>query len=212
MAIAGKASRMKFKLFGVNYYISVLFCVLLTFMLIVDVTGFMAISLFAVLTHELGHIIIMHRLKCCPRQVSLTSYGVGITGPCLANKRDEIKIAMAGPVANFLMTIVFLVLHRYTGDEMYIVVAVIQTIVGGVNLLPVRGLDGGTVVYNALSLFTSESKSNLIMTIISLFVAAGMTALGVTLLFKGQANPSLLLLGVYLVFLNIFKMNNDDCF
>jgi len=203
---------MKFKLFGVNFYISVLFCVLLTFLLIVDTTGFMSISLFAVLTHELGHLIMMHRLKCCPRQVSLTSYGVGITGPCLANKRDEITIALSGPIANIVMTIVFLVFHRCTGKDIYIVVAVIQTIVGGVNLLPVRGLDGGTVVFNALSLLISESKSKLVMTIISLFVAAGMTALGVTLLFKCQANPSLLLLGLYLVFLNIFKMNTDDCF
>ena len=52
----------------------------------------------------------------------------------------------------------------------------------------------------------------LTMTIISIFVAAGLTALGVTLLFIGRANPSLLLLGVYLVFLNIIKMNTDDCF
>jgi len=197
---------MKFKLFGVNFYISVLFCVLLTFLLIVDVTGFMSMSLFAVLTHELGHLIMMHKLRCCPRQVSLTTYGVGITGPCVANKRDEIKIAMLGPIANFLMTALFLVLHFFTNDEMCLVAAVIQTIVGAVNLLPVRGLDGGTVLFDVLSMHICESKFNFIMTIISLFVSVGMTALGVTVLFIGQANPSLLLLGIYLVVLNIVKV------
>lgn len=212
MVAARKASRMKFKLFGVNFYISVLFCVLITFLLIVDVTGFMSISLFAVLTHELGHLIMMHRLKCCPRQVTLTTCGVGITCPCVARKRDEIKIALAGPLANMAMTCLLLVLYHFQIDDLCLISAVIQTIVGAVNLLPVRGLDGGTVVYKALSMWVSESRANLIMTIISLFVAAGMTALGVTLLFKGKSNPSLLLLGVYLVFLNVIKMNTDDMF
>jgi len=199
---------MKFKLFGVNFYISVLFCVLLTFLLIVDVTGFMSMSLFAVLTHELGHLIMMHKLSCCPRQVSLTTYGVGITGPCVASKQDEIKIAMSGPIANFVITVLLIALHFFNLDEMCLVAAVIQTIVGVVNLLPVRGLDGGTVLFDILSMSISESKSNLVMTIISLFVAVGMTALGVTLLFIGQANPSLLLLGIYLVVLNIVKVGN----
>ena len=46
---------MRFSFLGLKFYISVPFCVMLSALLFMDKTGFMTVSLLAVLVHEAGH-------------------------------------------------------------------------------------------------------------------------------------------------------------
>ena len=71
-------------------------------------------------------------------------------------------------------------------------------------MLPVKGLDGGTLMLILLRSLKLRSPE-FVFSFISLFTAVGSVVAGVAVAVKNTSNPSLLLLGVYLVVLNIMK-------
>ena len=67
---AGQCDRgMIFKLFNIEFQISVPFAVMLAFLLVTDKTGMMSASVSAVALHELGHLIWMKRCRTAPKSV-----------------------------------------------------------------------------------------------------------------------------------------------
>ncbi|MEG1887540.1 MAG: hypothetical protein RR177_05370 [Oscillospiraceae bacterium] len=197
---------MSLKLFGTNIYISVPFCIILTFLLIIDMTGLMTISLATIIIHESGHLAMMRRLGCNPKQIRLTPYGVVIVGVIPKLRNDQIKIAFSGPLMNLLVGALFAVFYYFNKNELCATVFCVQFIVAAINLLPANGLDGGTILFCFLSKRQSEERARLVMTIISFALAFLICFLGVFIIVRVSFNPSLVLLGVYLLILNLMKV------
>ena len=196
--------RMKFRLFKISFEISVPFAVMIAFLLIMDRTGLMTASLFAATLHELGHMAAMKISGCAPGSVTCCPAGILITGNAYKTAADSAFIAVSGPAANFAAAILMLLIGRVTDSVTAYAFAAVQLIVGAVNMLPVKGLDGGTLMLILLRSLKLRSPE-FVFSFISLFTAVGSVVAGAAVAVKNTSNPSLLLLGVYLVVLNIMK-------
>ena len=197
---------MRFKLFGTEFYISFLFAAVITAMLVFDRTGFILPMFFAVLVHELGHLTAMWVLDCAPKRIRLVPAAVEITAKFGNSGKYEIFIALCGPAINLLLFATLFVNYLAFGNEGYLTVGLINLLIGLFNLLPVTGLDGGTVLFNILCRKAEPSKAALIMRIINFSVALSALVIAVTLCFKGQFNLSFFILALYLAVMSIIKI------
>lgn len=195
---------MTFRIFNVNVEISVPFTVILAFLLINDKTGLMSASLVAVLLHEIGHLAVMVLYRCQPQSIKLSSAGILICGSAFCTSCENILISLSGPVSNLLFTLIFYLFSKIFCSTLFLYFAAVQFIVGIVNLLPIKGLDGGAILYAVLSKF-SRINADLICNLVSIFLAFFVLAAGVGLAIKNVSNPTLLLLGIYLIVLNLMK-------
>ena len=197
---------MRFKLFGTEFYISFLFAAVITAMLVFDRTGFILPLLFAVLVHELGHLAAMWVLDCAPKRIRLVPAAVEITTKLQSGGRYEIFIALCGLAINLLLFAILFVNYLAFSNDSYLTVGLINLLIGLFNLLPVTGLDGGTVLFNILCRKAEPSRAALIMRIINFSVALAALVIAVTLCFKGQFNLSFFILALYLAVMSIIKI------
>lgn len=197
---------MRFRIFGTEFYVSFLFAAVITAMLAFDRTGFILPLLFAVLIHELGHLVAMWILDCAPKRIRLVPAAVEITTKIQSGGKYEIFIALCGPTVNLLLFASLFVNYLAFGNDSYLTVGLINLLIGLFNLLPVTGLDGGTVMFNILCRKTEPSKAALIMRIINFSVAAAALIAAITLCFKGQFNLSFFILALYLAVMSIIKI------
>lgn len=197
---------MRFRAFGTEFYISFLFAAVITAMLAFDRTGFILPLLFAVLIHELGHLTAMWILDCAPKRIRLVPAAVEITTKLQSGGKYEIFIALCGPAVNLLLFATLFVNYLAFNNDGYLTVGLINLLIGLFNLLPVTGLDGGTVLFNILCRKTEPSKAALIMRIINFSVALAALITAVTLCFKGQFNLSFFILALYLAVMSIIKV------
>jgi Zn-dependent protease len=73
-------------------------------------------------------------------------------------------------------------------------------------MLPVTGLDGGTVLFSLLTRRKTPEKAALTMRIINLSLAALALFAAVYLCFHGKVNISLFITALYLIVISIIKM------
>ena len=197
---------MRFRIFGTEFYVSFLFAAVITAMLAFDRTGFILPLLFAVLVHELGHLAAMWILDCAPKRIRLVPAAVEITTKIQSGGKYEIFIALCGPTVNLLLFASLFVNYLAFENDSYLTVGLINLLIGLFNLLPVTGLDGGTVMFNILCRKTELSRAGLIMRIINFSVAAAALIAAITLCFKGQFNLSFFILALYLAVMSIIKI------
>ena len=197
---------MNIKIFGVKTYISVPFAILMAFLLVTDSTGFMGISLFAVAVHELAHLLAMKLLKCAPNSIELGIGGVLIRSKAYASFKENLITVLSGPLVNLFFAGLFWALGYGFELEFFYLNSVVQFVVGGVNLLPVKGLDGGKVMRIILESI-GVKYIGLTCSVVSIFTACAITIGGLAVLVKNVSNPSLLLLGIYLIIINVSRFN-----
>ncbi len=203
---------MKFRLGTLAVSVTVPFCALIAALLVTDKTGFMLYSLAAIIFHESGHLIAMKFTHCLPREIKLGLGGLTIIGAAPRSAANSAIIMLSGPLTNIAAAVlIFTVLNPEIDSKAY-AAAITQAVVGLFNLLPIKGLDGGTVFYYLLNLRFSESRARLALCIISLLFSAIIAFLGGCAVFRAGANPTLLILGVYLLILNIPKLNLGEPF
>ena len=122
-----------------------------------------------VVLHEMGHSVVGRRLGYKLNVITLLPYGASLSGKNAPfDNNDEIKIAIAGPLVNAFLIVVFVALwwifpslYNFTRD---FVDANIYTLC--FNILPVYPLDGGRVLCALLSKRLPSQKSHKIVKII----------------------------------------------
>ncbi len=195
---------MSFKLFKIKFYISVPFAVVIAFLLITDSTGYMTASLLAAVLHEIGHIVAMRLTHCAPSSVTCRLGGVTIVGNAFTKMSDSLFITLSGPVTNLLASMLLFIVGWFSNSLLTLAFAVVQFLVGFVNLLPVRGLDGGTVLEILLQRQRCFNPQ-LVCSIVSIVVACAVLTVGLYVAIQNVSNPSLLLLGLYLIMINGYR-------
>lgn len=154
-----------------------------------------------VLTHEFGHYYMAKRLGYKLDSFFIAPYGVSLNyKDTIFESKDEIKIALAGPFVNFVLTF-FVVSLWWITPSLYNFTYefVFQSIMLGLfNLLPCYPLDGGRLFVGILSQSLSRQKAVKISLALNIFFSCILFVLFFISCFI-NFNPSLCLCGVMLL-------------
>ena len=154
----------------------------------------------AIVIHELGHFFIAKKLGYNLSKFSISPYGFSLS---YSNQnfdfKDELKIAIAGPLANFLFAFVILGVwwifpSTYFFTEDFVLISIVIALF---NLLPAYPLDGGRIFVNIASYFFDESVAKKITIIFNYLLAVVFLVIFVVCLFI-NFNPTYLLFACFL--------------
>lgn len=141
------------------------------------------------LQHECAHAFAAARLGYGLNRVVLMPYGAVIDGDISGiGFKDEILVALAGPICNLLTAAGFVALwwlfpsvYPFTDSA-----ARVSLGIAAVNLIPAYPLDGGRVLKAALSSRVGERKARRICRGVSLFAAAVLALVFIAFCFSGK--------------------------
>lgn len=192
-----------------------IFLFILIFILTKQIKIYGVLMLFAFI-HELGHMLVGILLGFKPDKLEIMPYGVSASfnvkyedynkkikrGNMLAIKK--LLIALAGPLTNFIITIIFLVVNvNFFGIERELVIYS-NILIGIFNLIPIYPLDGGRVIKNILHIIVGLQNSYEYTNQISKITICLLTAIcSITILYI--KNVALLLILAYLWYLVIIE-------
>ena len=197
---------MKFKLLGSEIYISFLFVAVISLMLATDKTGLALPTLFAVGFHEIGHLLAMWIIGTPPKSIRLIPASVQITRNISDGYKGDIKVALAGPIVNFILFLTLYINYLIFGNDGILYYSLINLIIGFFNLLPVTGLDGGTVLFSVIAKKSNVGRAMLVLRVISLCLGAICLFLGITLTLRGKINVSVYIISIYLFLSVLIKI------
>ena len=124
------------------------------FLLLTDTPVLLAALLPAALLHELAHYAVLYLCGVRTARFTLTGLGASLYVPELhrLSYGAELLSAAAGPLMNLLLW----VLLSLTGREELMLFAGAQMVLGVLNLLPVRPMDGGRILWLATAYLTER--------------------------------------------------------
>lgn len=192
-----------------------IFLFVLIFILTKQIKIYGILMLFACI-HELGHMLVGILLGFKPDKLEIMPYGVSVgfnvkcedynkkikKGNMLAIKK--LIIALAGPLTNFIITVIFLIANiNFFGIERELVIYS-NILIGIFNLIPIYPLDGGRVIKNILHIIVGLQNSYEYTNQISKITICLLTAIcSIAILYI--KNVALLLILAYLWYLVIVE-------
>ena len=197
---------MRFKLFGTEIYVSFLFAALIAVMLATDRTGMAFPTLFAIFMHEVGHLFCMWITDSAPKGIRLIPASVQIRSSFSGGYKKDIAVALCGPAVNFLFFGVLYFNYAAFGNKTVLIFSLLNLIIGVFNMMPVIGLDGGTVLYSLLAKNLDLNRACLIMRLITFLIAAAIFVFGLIMALKGKLNISVFIIAIYLFITSVMKM------
>ena len=196
---------MRFKIFDTEIYISFLFAAAVTIMLLTDKTGYMLPALFAIVLHEMGHLFMMWILECSPKRIKLIPASVQITAPFQKRYRNDFLVAACGPFVNILLFLTLYFNYLVFKNEVTLYFALLNLVIGVFNLLPLKGLDGGSILFCILEKSKGPAKAAVILKKITLVLAVAIILAAITLTERGKINISIYIMGIYLLIMSLLK-------
>ena len=138
-----------FSFFSVDYS----FFVMLLIFILLDDLSFYFLYLVFIFLHEMSHLVVAKRLGYFPKKLKLTAFGASLEGFDDFLLTDEIKIALAGPLFNLIVSIVcYLCFWFYPESYCYLnEVLLVNLSILFFNLIPVFPLDAGRLLLCFLS-------------------------------------------------------------
>lgn len=176
------------------------------------ITGALILALFlCVLLHEYGHSITAQKLGIEIEDITLLPIGGVARMKAMPEKPwDEVKIALAGPLVNFILAPIFLVIalllggfsggvpNLFTGvtsvGGFFGYLAIINVVLAVFNLIPAFPMDGGRVLRGLLATRMGPVRATDISSTIGQVAAIGFFLLGLL------TNPLLALVAVFIFF------------
>ncbi len=152
------------------------------------------------LVHETGHAIAAERLGYKMNKISLMPYGAVVNGAIEGlSYKDEIKVALAGPLANLCVCVLFTCFFWLVPEWYpYLESVVFSSLcVFAINIIPAYPMDGGRVLSATLSLFFSRKKSMLVTKIIGVLFSICLFALFIYSACIKQINISILFFALF---------------
>ncbi len=196
---------MNFNIKKTSVFISPLFALLISIILLVDTTGIMLFGFISAFFHELGHIICMAKLGKTIDKVALSPCGILITTSGISTYKSDLLVALCGPLTNLLLFVVsaFVLLAVKTNEILYFCAANFGLFL--FNILPVFGLDGMDVIRAMLLKKHSLFKTQKICKTISFCFLVFCLALGVVFASFHKINPTFLICLIYLLIISLLN-------
>jgi len=185
---------------GLKFLISPFFILLAAIMLYFGDWLVFVFHVVALLIHEFCHAIVAKKRGYTLNKIKLQPFGAALSGDIKNIKpRDEVYIALAGPVANLILAAltvatwwIWPISYAYTHDFVYI-----NLYMAMFNLLPIYPLDGGRILLASLSNKFKRQKVYKYIRIIG-FVASGLfAALFLTALIASSFNINLAIIAIF---------------
>lgn len=126
------------------------------------------LGLGAAACHELGHLGAMVLAGLPPARLRLGLFGGRLQSSAFAGRRAELLCLGAGPGVNLLLAAVFASAGGY-GPRLF---SAMNLVLGGFNLLPVQGLDGGRMLGLLLPRRLGQGR-RVVLILVSLLTLAG---------------------------------------
>lgn len=184
----------KFKITGgFLLMVSLLFCF--------DRQNLLPWFLVSALLHEAGHLLAIYGVGGRVSSFRLTAAGAVIVLDHRARLSypGELAAALAGPGAGFLAALIFAWVGKEGGGNWAYLFSGMNFVLSVFNLLPVRPLDGGRVLYFILALLFSPYTADAVCRVVSAAFIVLICAAGVLLLVCTRGNISLLAAGLWLL-------------
>ena len=200
---------MIFNIFGVKVEITFWFVALITFIISLNAPSNVLITIFSSLLHETGHILMMTFVGNKPQAVKFEITGMNIIRqPDLKiSTKNEILIAIGGPLINFLCFLISVIILCIHNNENILTFGCINLILMTFNLLPVKRLDGGMALFYILSQKYDNNICSKILKIISIFFITIIYLWGFFVFISSGYNISLIIIAI---FLTLSMLGNND--
>lgn len=168
------------------------------FLLLTDTPVLLAALLPAALLHELAHYAVLRLCGVRAARFTLTGLGASLYVPELhrLSYGAELLSAAAGPLMNLLLW----VLLSLTGREELTLFAGAQMVLGVLNLLPVRPMDGGRILWLATAYLTEPYTADRVAAAVGLAVSSALLALCLWLVLTTGSGLFLLLGALWLAY------------
>ena len=168
------------------------------FLLLTDTPILLASLLPAALLHELAHYAVLRLCGVRAARFTLTGLGASLYVPELhrLSYGAELLSAAAGPLMNLLLW----VLLSLTGREELTLFAGAQMVLGVLNLLPVRPMDGGRILWLATAYLTEPYTADRVAAAVGLAASSALLALCLWLVLTTGSGLFLLLGALWLAY------------
>lgn len=168
------------------------------FLLLTDTPILLAALLPAALLHELAHYAVLRLCGVRTARFTLTGLGASLYVPELhrLSYGAELLSAAAGPLMNLLLW----VLLSLTGREELTLFAGAQMVLGVLNLLPVRPMDGGRILWLATAYLTEPYTADRVGAAVGLAASSALLALCLWLVLTTGSGLFLLLGALWLAY------------
>lgn len=199
---------MKLKLWGIDFEITFLFVALITFMITLNTSANVLITVGSSLLHEMGHLLTMSAVGNKPQGVRLEITGMNIkrTQSIKISTKNELFIALGGPFANAVIFIICGFIICFYQSEFIMTIACINLILMLFNLLPVKRLDGGMALYFLLSRRFDTEICSKILKITSIIFITVIYIWGIYVFIANGYNFSVIIIAIFLT-LSMFGSN-----
>lgn len=161
-----------------------------------------------IICHELGHIAAGVVCRAELSRFRLLPVGVNATiDDFHCSKSQKLLIYFSGPLVNVVFAIIIYCVHTWKVPaegllNVDIMLAItINLWLAIFNLIPIPPLDGGRIAIELLSDKVGLFRAKRIMNLFSLFFSIMIICIGIVVLIKSRYNGSLVLIGVYIIFL-----------
>ena len=168
------------------------------FLLLTDTPILLAALLPAALLHDLAHYAVLRLCGVRTARFTLTGLGASLYVPELhrLSYGAELLSAAAGPLMNLLLW----VLLSLTGREELTLFAGAQMVLGVLNLLPVRPMDGGRILWLATAYLTEPYTADRVAAAVGLAASSALLALCLWLVLTTGSGLFLLLGALWLAY------------
>ena len=142
------------------------------FLLLTDTPALLAALLLAALLHELAHYAVLRLFGVRTARFTVTGLGATLCVPELhrLSYGAELFSAAAGPLMNLLLWVVL----SLTGRDELTLFAGAQMVLGILNLLPVRPMDGGRILWLAAAYLTEPYTADRVAAAVGLAVSSAL--------------------------------------
>ena len=191
---------MYIKIKKLKIHIICLFLILL--LATINFSIYILILFLCVFIHEMGHIslIKINRLKILSVEILPLGINISTDSPLTAYKTD-IMIALSGPCANIICSIIILIIIKIGGYDSVLFFSFLTNILyAAINLFPVKSLDGGRVLELILKMTLPENLSYIIFSAVSAVFLGLLSIAAFFVLMVTGYNFTLILLCCYLFY------------
>ncbi|MBO4384773.1 MAG: hypothetical protein J5854_05075 [Clostridia bacterium] len=161
----------------------------------------LAAAFISLLAHECAHAMAAKRLGYPVRSVEIQPFGFVARLDCaFASRADAAAIYAAGPLASLSMAALSSLAEGLfpTYRSAGIGLTEYNLALLAVNLFPAVPLDGGRLIYAACSP-KGKKPAMLVLRALGVFTGSGFIAAFGILLYRGALNPTLIVMGVFLI-------------
>jgi Zn-dependent protease len=170
-------------------------------MLYIDKTGLFFKTFLSIILHESGHLFAMYKTGCAPRKIKVIPASIQITNSHSTGYKNDAIIALAGPLVNLA---VFVVFYPFKVDFLR-EFSVVNLALFLFNLLAVKGLDGGVILGSFLCRKYGVLVAERVLKFVTFLLGFSVIFAAFLSVYFGKINPSLFVFGVYLVFYGALK-------